>query len=242
MREYKEREARVIKAQFARSKFVDAARAGGADKLYLAGPDLAAPSSENLFPESELESVRDPPSPTVGTAELFSGSHATVVTLAFQGSSQAQLVPWHNALWEGLSPGAGGYAAPPSAGARAHGGTIAPIQLVNVLYLQGWFWKWRAVVRAVAGGTRRALPREVMEATYLSLQPSAREADHFADKLGVHNRVMGHVFVVDRAGHVRWRAHGLPGEGEVDALLAATKTLVDVGTSALQGVKGRRLR
>jgi len=175
----------------------------------------------------------------VGTRELFSGAHATVVTLAFQGSSQAQLVPWHNALWEALSPDTGGYAARPSAGARAHGGSVAPIQLVNVLYLQGWFWKWRVAASAVALGTRRALPQEVMEATYLSLQPSAREADHFADRLKVHNRVMGHVLVVDRAGHVRWRAHGLPGEGEVDALVAATKGLVEVGVAALEGKNPR---
>jgi hypothetical protein len=237
LREYKEREARVIKEQLTRSKFVEAARAGGRDKLFTAGPELLAP--EAPFPEATLTSVREPPAPPLGTAELFSGAHATVVTLAFQGSSQAQLVPWHNGLWEALAPGTGGYAAPPSAGARAHGGAVAPLQLVNVLYLQGWVWQWGLVARAVAHGTRAALPQEVVEATYLALQPSAREADHFCDRLRVHNRVMGHVLLVDRAGHVRWRAHGLPGEGEVAALVEATRTLVAVG-SGEGGARGRR--
>jgi len=204
-----------------------------------AGPELLAPAPDALFPEATLTSVRDPAPPPVGSGELFSGAHATVVTLAFQGSSQAQLVPWHNGLWEALAPGAGGYAAPPSAGARAHGGAVAPLQLVNVLYLQGWLWQWQLVARAVAGGTRAALPQEVMEATYLAQQPSAREADHFCDRLRVHNRVMGHVLLVDRAGHVRWRAHGLPGEGEVAALVEATRALVSVGTGEGRGKKGR---
>ena len=240
LKEYKEREARVIREQLTRSKFVEAARAGGRDKLFTAGPELLAP--EVLFPEASLTSVREPPQAPLGTAELFSGAHATVVTLAFQGSSQAQLVPWHNGLWEALAPGTGGYAAPPSAGARAHGGAVAPLQLVNVLYLQGWVWQWQLVARAVASGTRAALPQEVVEATYLALQPSAREADHFCDRLRVHNRVMGHVLLVDRAGHVRWRAHGLPGEGEVAALVEATRALVSVGTGEGGGGRGKRGR
>lgn len=240
LKEYKEREARVIREQLTRSKFVEAARASGRDKLYVSGPELLAPSQEELFPATELQSVREPAPSPVGTPEVFSGAHATVVTLAYQGSSQAQLVPWHNALWEALSPGAGGAAAPPSAGARAHGGATAPIQLVNILYLQGWLWQWGMVARAVAGGTRRALPQEVMEATYLALQPSAREADHFADKLRVHNRVMGHVLLVDRRGHVRWRAHGLPGEGEVEALVQAVQALVAASSQGGGSSSSRR--
>jgi len=231
LKEYKDRERRVIREQFTRSKFVEAARAGGRDKLFLAGPDLSAALPDSFFPEVSLEPVRlSGGDESVASSDLFSSARATIVTLAFQGSSQTQLVPWHNALWEALSPGVGDYAAPPSAGARAHGGDSqrAPVQLLNIVYLQGWFWKF--VKGAVAGGTRRALPPEVTDATYLCLQPSAREADHFADRLRVHNRVMGQVLLVDSKGFVRWRAHGLPGEGEVEALVHVTSVLANGST------------
>jgi len=37
---------------------------------------------------------------------------------------------------------------------------------------------------------------------------------------------MAFVMLVDEAGIVRWRAHGAPVEGELDALAAAAETLL----------------
>ncbi len=44
--------------------------------------------------------------------------------------------------------------------------------------------------------------------------------------------MMGHVFLVDGRGRVRWRAHGLPAPGEVDHLLKAIKQLMQRGEAA----------
>jgi hypothetical protein len=107
------------------------------------------------------------------------------------------------------------------------------VQLLNLLYLEGWFWHLARGI--VAQSTVKALPEGIREATFLSTQTSAREADHFCDKLQVHNRVMGYVLLVDSAGRVRWRAHGLPGEGEAAALCAAARMLERVGGAGAAG-------
>lgn len=178
-------------------------------------PALVATSAASLFPALALEPVVEGAPPLTAPA-LFGGARATVVTLAFQGSSQRQLEPWHRALWEALAPPPA--SAPPAAPAAVVP-ALPPVALLNVLYLQGWFW--RLAGRVIKAATARSLPPGLAAATHVVLQPSARDADHACDALGVHNRMMGHVLLVDARGRVRWRAHGVPGEGEAAALVAA---------------------
>ena len=215
LRAYKAREARLIREQVGRSKFMDAHRAAGADKLFVATGDLAAPAADALFPELELAPVAGGGGGGGAPAgALFSRARATVLTLAFQGLGQTQLAPWHAAL-----------AALPAAPARA-GASPPPhgVQLLNVLFLQGWFW--RAARGIVAGATAAALPPGlVRDATHTASETSARATDHFCDAARVHNKLMAHVFIVDARGHVRWRAHGAAADGEADAMAYAAAAL-----------------
>jgi hypothetical protein len=210
LRERKAREARVLKEQLARSKFGDAA-AVPRDKRFNATDALVAPHLDALFPDLPLLSVRAGGSRASARDLLTGGGSATLVTLAFQGRGQAQLPPWHGALLE----------------ARERGAAPGGLALLNVVLLQGWFW--RAAEGLVARGTAQALHPEVARDTHLSVHGSAMEVDHIADRLRVHNRMMGWVFLVDGGGHVRWRAHGEPLEGEADAMLRAAGALVSHG-------------
>lgn len=69
--------------------------------------------------------------------------------------------------------------------------------------------------------------------------PTLLPTQHFCDGLLIDNRVMGHLFLVDAGGHVRWRAQGLPAPGELDALAAATETLVRHAPGGAAGGKRR---
>ena len=62
--------------------------------------------------------------------------------------------------------------------------------------------------------------------------------DHFCERLALHNRMMGHVLLVDRAGRVRWRAHGAPAQGEAENLLRALRGLVAADRSGSGGWGG----
>jgi hypothetical protein len=209
LRERKAREARVLKEQFARSKFGEAA-AASRDKRFTATDAVLAPQADSLFPDLPLLAVGGGGARSTLHARLARGGPAgcaTLVTLAFQGRGQAQLPAWHGALLEARERGA------------ARG-----LALLNVLLLQGWFW--RAAEGVVARSSARALHPEVARDTHLSVHVSAMEVDHLADRLRVHNRMMGWAFLVDGSGLVRWRAHGEPREGEADAMLRAAATLV----------------
>lgn len=211
---YKKREARLVKAQLGRSKLAEA-RAAGTEKLFLAPPDIVAALADNAFPPLQLHPVSA--GGVTPTSALFPLAPATLVTLAFQGHGQAQLTPWLEAV-AALRPR-------PAFGSTGGGAPGASLQHLNVLYLQGWFFQafssimLGATVRAVAGDAALAA------ATGTAFQPSARETDHWADKLRIANRMQAHVFLVDAGGLVRWQASGPPGPGELDNLAFASRTL-----------------
>ncbi len=177
-------------------------------QLFVATGDLSAPSADSVFPEIELEPVIS--RLAIQSNEIFSKSRATIVTIAFQGLGQAQLIPWHAAL----SRAAAEDSSPSSP---------SSYQITNILFLQGWFWRF--VRGIIAQSTANALTPALASTTFTALQPSARETDHFCDALQIHNRMMAHIFILDAKGAVRWTAHGEPAEGETDALIFAAKTL-----------------
>lgn len=148
----------------------------------------------------------------IPSSEIFSKSRATIVTIAFQGLGQAQLIPWHAAL----SRAAAELSSTSSSSSPSY-------QITNILFLQGWFW--RLVRGIIAQSTANSLTPTLASTTFTALQPSARETDHFCDALQIHNRMMAHIFILDTNGAVRWSAHGEPAEGETDALIFAATTL-----------------
>jgi len=272
-RDFKAREQRVVWEQLRRGKLSDALRAGaGRDKLFVAPAAAEPPGAAAVapFPHTPLaaaalalEGLAAPAPARGGAAALFGagGAAATVVTLAFQGSGQQMLLPWHEALraspfglrpaegWvregEGAVGGAVDAAAANAAAAAAVAAAAAaplaspsphPVRLLNVVYLQGWVF--RLFAGALVASTRGALAADVAACSAVSFEPSQQAMDHFCERAGVHNRMMGHVMLVDRAGRVRWRAHGPPAPGEADNMLRALQGLV--AAEARGGAAGAR--
>jgi len=218
---WKAREARLVRASFGRSRLADARAAGAARKPFVAPPAVVAPLAANAFPPVALTRLADgAPGDAAG---VFASAPATLVTLAYVAHGQAQLPPWTAAALPALRARPA-FAARAGAGARAASG--GDVQHLNILYLQGWFF--RAVAPVVLRGAARAAGEGSHElaATGVAFEPSARAADHWADALRVDNRLMGHVFLVDAAGVVRWQAAGPPADGEADNLVAAARLLL----------------
>ena len=181
---------------------------------FVAAPELLAASADERFPHAMFESVTG--GAPVAADDIFAGARATIVTLAFQGLGQSQLRPWHAAISKSL--------APPAASAA---GPSRSVQLANVLFLEGWFWKLARGI--IAQTTANALPPgPLRDATFLTVCPSSRDTDHWCDAARVHNRMMAHVMIVDSAGRVRWRAHGALAHGEQDSLASAALSLAQV--------------
>lgn len=218
LKEYKEREKRIIKEQIGRGKLSEALKAK-TEKLFVATAQVVPPIKDYEFPPVDLTSTTSAAAyPLPSPAEIFARAPVTVVTLAFQGHGQKQLEPWNAVV---LDTFGGSSALVPS----PSGGGAVP--WLNLVYLQGWFWK--AFAPVITTSMRRgwdARP-DLREATAIVYEPSAREADHWCDKLRVHNRMMAHVLLVDAGGHVRWQAHGPPAPGEAEGLAAAARILLD---------------
>ncbi len=163
---------------------------------------MTLPLPENKFPETPLQAVASGAEVggegEGGLASVFASSRATLVTIAFQGHGQMQLNPWHDAVRSGFgittalplgSPpaataGAGGGAA----AARAGGGPLpaaaprlqqqqpaAALRVLNILFLQGWFF--RAFAGVMLNSTKNALPPDLVQATAIAFQPSLQVTD-----------------------------------------------------------------
>ena len=91
---------------------------------------------------------------------------ATVVSVAFQAVGQLQLAPWHNAVLEAF---------PEAAAARTTGRNASGVQLLNLVYLQGWFFK--ALSGMLTRTTQRALDPRLQHCTGIVFEPSAKVAD-----------------------------------------------------------------
>lgn len=230
---WKAREARIVRAAFGRSRLADARAAGAARKPFVAPPAVVAPLAANAFPPVALTRLSDgAPGDAAG---VFASARATLVTLAYVAHGQAQLPPWtavalpalgaRPAFAPPLVAGAAAAAGLPPAGAAA-GAAAGGVQHLNILYLQGWFFRVFAPVVLRGAATAAGAGSHELHATGVAIEPSARAADHWADALRVDNRLMGHVFLVDAAGVVRWQAAGPPAEGEADNLVAAARLLL----------------
>lgn len=226
-REFKSRERKVIFDQLQRGKLSDALKAGaGRDKLFIA-PATLAESSNVFFPDTPLTSVAAQLEVSSGITPsyLFSQSKVTVVTIAFQALGQQMLQPWHAALFNensrlGIMPtqwsAASTLQSSPTTSAvndkeKRDKGSI---QFLNIVYLQGWFFKlFQSVMLSSVKG---ALDPRTASSSAVAFEPSLQKMDHFCEKLSIHNRMMGYVFIVDKEGRVQWSAHGPPVATELE--------------------------
>lgn len=154
-------------------------------------------------------------------AAFFGAQRATLVTLAFAAVGQKQLEPWLSSWAAIFSPRS--LFEPPAATDSARPA------LLNVVYLDGWFFAFAR--RFFASSVRGGLPPAAAHASGLVVSSSERATDHVLDALHVRNRVLGHVFLVDERGRVRWSAQGDAAEGEIDALIEATRELLALPSS-----------
>lgn len=242
LKEFKERESRVIKDQIGRSKFTDALKAERKDKvrviyepeflillcnslftllqLFLATPALVPPQSQFLFPSFATYNFRT--QSVVPFPETFREAPVTILTMAYQAIGQGQLNEWHKTIFNAIQPLPVGFPQE----------TNNPVRFMNVVYLQGWFWKLTESI--IRNSSANALPPRLRDCSSLVVEKSQQAQDHFCEKIAVHNRMMGYVYLIDSNGYIRWRAHGRPFDGELDALVRATKLLVDASTGNLR--------
>lgn len=238
-REFKNRERKVIFDQLQRGKLSDALKAGaGRDKLFVA-PATLAEASNVFFPDTPLTAVAAQleVSSDVTPSQIFNRSKATVVTIAFQALGQQMLQPWHEALYnEGsrldLVPARWVVT---SSETQKSATTLlensdklmknsGSIQFLNIVYLQGWFFKlFRSVMLS---SVKSALDQRTASSSAVAFEPSLQKMDHFCEKLSIHNRMMGYVFIVDKEGKVQWSAHGPPVASELDNFKEALKRSV----------------
>ena len=61
-----------------------------------------------------------------------------------------------------------------------------------------------------------------------------RSAQEVMKALGVGNIIVGHAYLVDEKGLIRWRAHATPTAQETRALLKCSKQLLDSSRTALR--------
>jgi len=234
-REFKSRERKVIFDQLQRGKLSDALKAGaGRDKLFLASNTLAE-SSNVYFPDTPLSAVSaqldNSLQNDVTLSAIFSKSEATVVTIAFQALGQQMLQPWHSALFNGvvsIIPAQWSSATTTSTTSDNKGDKyLNSIQFLNIIYLQGWFFKLFSSIMLTS--VKRALDSQTALGSAVTFEPSLQKMDHFCEKLSIHNRMMGYVFIVNKEGKVLWTAHGQPTAEELENFLQACKKSIKRG-------------
>lgn len=155
-KEAKERESRIIRGKLQRSKFAELAearkdKAGGATTAAVTPPS-ASPAFPTLAACEALLGGAPVPLPAA-----FACAPVTVVTVAFQALGQAHVAAWHAGLGmrqqqqqQHGQEGGDGTPAPLPRLAAGLGGGAGGVALLNLLVLEGWFW------RAVAPVIRRS--------------------------------------------------------------------------------------
>ena len=238
-REFKSRERKVIFDQLQRGKLSDALKAGaGRDKLFLASNTIAE-SSTVYFPDTPLSVVSaqldNSIQNDVTLSAIFSKSEATVVTIAFQALGQQMLQPWHSALFKetnGLSILPVQWSATTTTTTSTSSDKkgdkyLNSIQFLNIIYLQGWFFKLFSSIMLTS--IKRALDSQTASSSAVTFEPSLQKMDHFCEKLAIHNRMMGYIFIVNKDGKVVWSAHGQPTREELENFLQACKKSIKRG-------------
>ena len=215
---YRAAERKIIREKLTRSRFAEFL-AAHKDKGAPSAPGLSPSGSSPAFPAGlDVEELAGAGSRSADPAAFFGAQRATLVTLAFAAVGQKQLEPWLGAWASAFAPRP--LFEPPAVGADA----VPRPALLNIVYLDGWFFALAR--RFFAASVRGGLPPAAVHASGLVVSASERATDHALDALGVRNRVLGHIFLIDARGRVRWRAQGDAAEGELDALMDATRELL----------------
>jgi hypothetical protein len=223
---YKAAERAIIREKLGRSRFAEflaAHKDKGAPTL--AGASAATASAR--FPRGlavcDLGAGAAAGDAEADPCDFFGSARATLVTLAFAAVGQKQVEPWLAAFGAAHAPRRL-FAAPAAAAAAA-----ATPAALNLVYLDGWLfarpWLRGFFLSSVRGG----VPPPAASLTGVVFCASEQATDHAVHALGLRNRALGHVFLVDADGRIRWRAAGDAAPGEVEALLAATRELLDGG-------------
>lgn len=205
-------EDKLIRQNMQRSKFAEMFSAQK-DKKFVATSAVDAPAADCAWPRVTATDLITGASYDVHDRLQAPGAPLTFVTLAFQGAGQQQLPVWQSAFLEAFKPAPLYDAAP-----------LPRIRMLNLLYLSGLFF--RAFSGVMVSSTQRALDPALHPYTAIAFEPSSKAAEVFCHGARIHNRMMAHVMLVDSAGFVRWRAHGIPAPGEVSGLIGASQTLL----------------
>jgi hypothetical protein len=235
----KERDQQILLQKMGRSKWSEAVRAGR-EKLYLATEAQledatqvaggAGGEREGAWSGGGLLRVPFRPPAAMRVEGLYARESEVdgggvewgqlvrrgpaVVTVSFQALGHGQLADVHAAILDAHAAGRVRLV-PPGRRARASD-EVALLDVGVVDSFAMTLLRW-----ALIGGMRRAVPPQLRPYALASFQRLPHNVENLCFDLRIHNRVMQHTFVVDRAGLVRWRMHAEPAPAELDALIVA---------------------
>jgi len=163
----KERESRVITSKLQRSKFAEMF-AAQKEKLVVATSAVLPPAAAAVFPTTLAAQPLAAGAPPLALPAAFAQQRVTLVAVAFQGMGQAQAQVWTEGFLARFRPQA-------LAGSGAAAAAPPAVGLLNVLYLDGWFW--RVLSSVIRDSTRRSLPPALVPHTAILTETSEKATD-----------------------------------------------------------------
>lgn len=164
----KQKERELVLKKMTRSLFAELRAAPG--EKTIATAELIHGAHSNGFPSCTAVPLAEDGVPSLVLPDALSRSHATLVTLCFQALGQAQLKKWTEPFAKAFSPLQ--INGEPAAAAAAW---AAPPAMLNILYLEGFFFS--ALRRVFVSSSRNAL--SISERPYgaITFQTSDKETD-----------------------------------------------------------------
>jgi hypothetical protein len=233
LKEEKERESKILKEKLMRSRLSEMLTSKD-DKAFIATSTVNPPTAEVMFPSISVETFDaiSTSGVTLSLPDVFAQNKVTFVSIAFQAAGQGQLKPWQDEFISTFHPRPV-RSVTDQPDANSNPSSASSIGMLNLIYVEGYFLKLLSSV--IKSSSKVALPPQLLNMSSIVFEPSGKNADHFCYKLRIHNRIVGHVFLVDSNGFVRWQAHLTPFESELEAMIDATSLLLSV-----QSPKGKK--
>lgn len=217
----KSRKHRILVTRMRRSKIADAMRMES-EKLWIADASLIPLAQTRPFPRMAVDSLYDDKSMTLPDALR---GKVTLVSLSFNGVGKQQVDKFARAFQQAFN-------------LRAPGEGVAGMNMIDIHYMDGMVY---SMLRGpLANGLKTTTDPDLAPFATVKFQPYVPHTEDLLDELDVHNRAMGHVYITDTAGVIRWRAHQEPNASELESMITAASQLLEEAFPVKQRARGGR--